>query len=49
MEVEEESESTPEEMEGVGGPDVRRTERFFSFVPSFVFLARGEKGKGKSH
>ena len=35
--MEEEFESVSEEIEGVGGHDVGRTKRFFSFVFSFVF------------
>ena len=49
MEVEEEFESVSEEMEmgGVGGPDVGRTECFFSFVFSSCFLSFGGRGEGE--
>ena len=46
IEVEEEFEPAPEEMEGVGGPDAGRTECFFSFALSFYFTflaGRGER------
>ena len=39
MEVEEEFEPAPEEMEGVGGSDAGRTECFFSFALSFCFVS----------
>ena len=53
MEVEEEFEPAPEEMEGVciGGPDAGRTECFFSFALSFYFsflAGRRERDWGAS-
>ena len=47
MEVEEEFEPAPEEMEGVGGPDARRTECFFSFALTFVSLFKLLAGRGE--
>ena len=44
MEVEEEFEPAPEEMEGVGGSDVGRTECFFSFALSFCFTLLAGRG-----
>ena len=44
MEVEEEFEPAPEEMEGVGGPDAGRTECFFSFALSFCFSLLAGRG-----
>ena len=51
MEVDEEFEPAPEEMEGVGGPDAGRTECFFSFALSFVslFWRGGGGGVGEPH
>ena len=45
MEVKEEFEPAPEEMEGVEGPDVGRTECFFPFALSFCFSFGGEGRK----